>query len=442
MQSSPPQLLRCSRMFNRTNSHNSLPDQANNASDSSSQGAQLPVEQFTDSSWQTIHFPGTIATDQIPEPSSSLRTTAMDSSSQHLDDSTLSSDTSAEQSRQRETELLNLVRDLNECNDVLLAKVSELEESLERSQSALQAEIDRSGNSGDREIVQLVTELEQSNQSLQHQHVLNESLQTELAAVKEHANQLEAEHTVLVQQATEQSQALLQANASCRDLRARLQRQQRYTLQFKVALEKCLNVSSGAPSTDTEPSLQGLTMPKTDEIQPWEAALGRNTLDPQLESMIRGVKAGSQPTNTSTMATEAEDQLWHDLARVMGPAEAPGSINTQTSSSETSPEITEPSPWSDTDQDSSNPVIDNSAEEDMSTSSSVLSPKAAQILARVQAAKITSTADSTYLPAVTALSSPSPLVNPLKPQKRIGSLAAVDLPNFPRLKKQPPTSQT
>ncbi|MEO1180909.1 MAG: hypothetical protein AAFX51_08645 [Cyanobacteria bacterium J06636_28] len=124
----------------------------------SSHGVQMSVAQSDNNSWQTVHFPGTVDADQLSGPTPHLRTNPMDSSSTHQSNSTANSQTSTiEQSSQRETELLNLVRDLNECNDVLLAKVSQLEESLERSQAALQAEIDRSGPPvGDREIVQLV----------------------------------------------------------------------------------------------------------------------------------------------------------------------------------------------------------------------------------------------------------------------------------------------
>ena len=306
--------------------------------------------------------------------------------------------------------------------------------------------------------MQLVTELEQSNQALQRQHVLNETLQTELTTIRERANQLETEHATLLQQTTEQSQELLQANTSCRDLRARLQRQQRYTLQFKAALEKCLSMSAEGTHQAEGVLLgsQGISsMPKTDEIRPWESAPGNTTLDPQLESMIRGLPNNRQSSPTPLLETEAEDQLWHDLARVMDPEDTPpvhaGKSRYCLHPVDDSSEFTEPSPWV---QEAScciwsqvqpltPPIADASQEDSLEKSlyaSSSLSPEAAEILARVQSAKVI-TADNTYLPAVSAQGSPSPLVNPLKPQKRIGSLAAIDLPSFPRLKQQPPAAK-
>lgn len=442
-------------MFNSARPNDSLPDGGNKAHDISLHGAQLPVEQSDNNSWQTVHFPGTIAADQILGPIPHLRTNAMDSSSTRQSNSTANAQTaSPEHSSQREAELLHLVRDLNECNDVLLAKVSQLEESLERSQAALQAEIDRSGAipNGDREIVQLVTELEQSNQALQQHQMLNETLQTELAASRERAIQLETEHAALLQQNTAQSQELLQANTNCRDLRARLQRQQRYTLQFKAALEKCLSMSTEAPnSAKAAFNAPGIAaMPKTDEIRPWESTLGHSRLDPQLESMIRGIQTGSQPAPSTLSETEAEDQLWHDLARVMEPEEAvPDCETSETSETSVADEataqfiepsqFTEPSPWGkDLSVSESNPIVDES--EDATAGSPSLSPQVSEILERVQSAQVV-TATDTYLPAISAQGSPSPLVNPLKPQKRIGSLSAIDLPNFPRLKKQPPTAK-
>ncbi|MGD1855307.1 MAG: hypothetical protein ACFB2W_13770 [Leptolyngbyaceae cyanobacterium] len=431
-------------MFSSASPNDRSSESGSSPQDLASGETSLPVEPSDDSGWQTVHFPGTIAANQLSGPKPHLRTNDMDSSNTSQSNSTASTQTSvSERPSQRETELLNLVRDLNECNDVLLAKVSQLEESLERSQTALQAEIDRAGPPpvGDRELVQLVTELEQSNQALQQYQVHNDALQTELTAFRERATHLETEHTELLRQHTQQSQELLQANTNCRDLRARLQRQQRYTLQFKAALEKCLSMSTEPAHSPTAGlSAPGIAMPTVEEIRPWESSFGSSKLDPQLESMIRGAQTPRQPAPTSGAETAAEDQLWHDLARVMDPADAPleselSEMTGQAAAEDSSSQFTEPSPWSDS------PSAPESINESSYTEGvTQLSPEAHEILARVQLGK-TATAAGTYLPAMSASqSSPSPLVNPLKPQKRIGSLSAIDLPNFPKLKKE--SSQT
>ncbi len=445
-------------MFKSATPDDRFANNRNQTQDVSSHGAELPGEKKDNNSWQTVHFPGTVPIEQISGVTPNVQINAMDSSSIQSVGSTFelsaSNPSTVEQAiSQRETELLNLVRDLNECNDVLLTKVAQLEESLERSQAALQAEIDRAGGDriADRDIVQLVTELDQSNQALQHHQMLNQTLQTELTAFQERAKQVESEHKALLRQHTEQSQELLQANTDCRDLRARLQRQQRYTLQFKAALEKCLSMSTESQNSSV-PAIDplGVAIPKADEIRPWESALGHTRLDTHLASMIRGLNSDTDAEVTvATIENEAEDQLWHDLARVVGPDESVSEVEVQSTASEVqstgtaasnveeSPQFTEPSPWIDKSSDSS--AQNNELEEDRQVPSQ-LSPEANEILARVQAAKSTSMAD-TYLPVMSAQGSPSPLVKPLRPQKRISSLSAIDLPNFPRLKKQPPTAK-
>ncbi|NJO08391.1 MAG: hypothetical protein HC873_00670 [Leptolyngbyaceae cyanobacterium SL_1_1] len=74
--------------------------------------------------WQTVDFPGAVSAAAIaasqPQPAA------------------------AESHAEREAELLTLVRDLNQCNNHLIARVARLEEALEASQTALQIEVARS----------------------------------------------------------------------------------------------------------------------------------------------------------------------------------------------------------------------------------------------------------------------------------------------------------
>lgn len=447
-------------MFKSSRLNDRNPEQKNNTHDITLPGTQLAIEQLDNNNWQAINFPGTISIDQLSGSTPHSQTNAMDSSSNHPSNSTPSSIEQSpitESYTQREAELLSLVRDLNECNDVLLAKVSQLEESLDHSQVALQSEVDRTDASvGDREFAQLVTELEQSRQALHHHQVLSETLQTELSASRKRGIQLETEHANLLRQNTEQSQELLQANANCRDLRARLQRQQRYTLQFKAALEKCLSMASGPQNTTgMTADAPTIAMPKTDKIRPWESAPGNDRLDPQLESMIRGIQSQTQgPANplgseAIGLDREAENVLWHDLARVMEPTAATADSEPKDMADHKDmtegdnnfvPQFTEPSPWTQKAEAIPTEVSSDNNGSDLN-STLQLSPQASEIVARIQSARIMTEAD-TYLPAVSAQSNPSPLVHPLKPQRRISSLSAIDLPSFPRLKKQPPKAQS
>jgi len=86
-------------------------------------------------------------------------------------------------------------------------------------------------------------ELSSDQQMLQYQQGLIESLTEQLASSQAHTAQLESDYAALQQRYIEQSYHLQQTEAVCLDLRTRLHRQQRQTLQFKTALEQCLEPS-------------------------------------------------------------------------------------------------------------------------------------------------------------------------------------------------------
>ena len=297
-------------------------------------------------------------------------------------------------------ELLQLIQDLNQCNDALLARITELEEALERSQAALQSEVERSQAQGpggnpprSNQVAQLLAELEIANDGLRRTTLHNEALQMELDASQQRVGQMEREYTLLQQRFNERSQALQHAEATCRDLRTRLHRQQRYTLQFKAALEKCLNMSSEQSVASLSASLQTqdspvtnhpIAMPKAQQIQPWAADTEAAPTDPSLSHLLRGLKSVGQgpathpsptsppssPTATPTVPTadflsspppsspsslDAETALWQELERVTSAdpsdpmqASAPPPLPTPPPSipaAASSPGFTEPSPW-------------------------------------------------------------------------------------------------
>ena len=200
------------------------------------------------------------------------------------------------------TDLISLIQELNQCNSILLDRVSQLEESLESSQIALQAEVGRSQdyqsiasqpsedltstqatsaqensaqeNSTQEQIISLFNQLEFAHQTHQRQQILIETLTGQLETSQERVAQLEREAALLQQHYSDRSQLLAQAEGTNRDLQARLHRQQRYTLQFKVALEKCLEVP--APQYELGELVPAIGeqsfLPRTQRIQPWVAA--------------------------------------------------------------------------------------------------------------------------------------------------------------------------
>ncbi|NJM85230.1 MAG: hypothetical protein HC839_03195 [Leptolyngbyaceae cyanobacterium RM2_2_21] len=435
--------------------------------------------------WQTVDFPGAVSAAAIaasqPQPAA------------------------AESHAEREAELLTLVRDLNQCNNHLIARVARLEEALEASQTALQIEVARSQEQqsalsrneriavNNQQIAQIVSDLDFANQSLRRQQMLNETLQTEVENSRQRVTQLERECAIVQQRYREQSQALHQAETACRDLRARLQRQQRYTVQFKVALEKCLDVPPGRQTpAASEPTTGRLStpngpvvMPKAQRIQPWSSTATPTdyTLAALIAGSVQPTPAPIEPplpeaasSSLSGPDPEAENLLWQDLERVIkGSAQTEVDVPAETGSSEAATaapkmppetpqfaevEFTEPSPWgmpiklekplgpsspAAPPASSSASVPADSPGETLETAdpapAAAVSPVPIVPAVPVAAKTLLSEADLILPPALTAsatASPPSPTVYPLRPPKKRQSLAAVELPSFP--KSKPPIS--
>ena len=128
----------------------------------------------------------------------------------------------------------------------------------------------------------LFVELEQSHRMAQRQQILVETLMDQLQQSHEQIAQIERECASAQARSSEQTQLLLQSEHIGRDLRSRLHRQQRYTLQFKAALEKCLDVppataqgfvadllTADVPESPSNPVK--LNIPRSQPVQPWSA---------------------------------------------------------------------------------------------------------------------------------------------------------------------------
>jgi hypothetical protein len=156
-------------------------------------------------------------------------------------------------------ELFTLIQALRSANSNLLKRVTQLEQSLTECLKALHSskKYSRVAKSkltqqtqelaaSQEKVKCLAAEMEASHQTAQHQQTLIENLTAQLQSSQERFAQLEWEHYLTQASYTEQSDQLAQTENTCRELRTRLNRQQHYTLQLKVALEKCLETSSGS----------------------------------------------------------------------------------------------------------------------------------------------------------------------------------------------------
>jgi hypothetical protein len=285
------------------------------AGDETTASAPVPSASDRDDSWQTVNFPGAIELDTLPieaisvqpaTPTADLEVTSALASLNQLPiadgeqpcPSLPASSTEVVPSWQQE-------------NRALHDRIVELETDLAQQQVELQLERARSLHSQPQPIVhptdgtqsnadllaelnlsqehmtQLFKELELSQQATQRQQILVETLSAQLDSSQERIAQLERDCALAQQRYNEQVQKLMQAENAGRDLRMRLHRQQRQTLQFKAALEKCLEM----PPSQAQPHLLNpevglsvpavvvppiaaaqVTTPKNQPVKPWSAA--------------------------------------------------------------------------------------------------------------------------------------------------------------------------
>ncbi|MGF1460078.1 MAG: hypothetical protein ACFBSG_13760 [Leptolyngbyaceae cyanobacterium] len=386
------------------------------------------------------------------------------------------------------TELQTRIADLNQCNEVLLARVHQLEEALERSQQTLQQEVERSQRltaedkivaAQSRSMAQLLSELDQSNTALERQTLLADTLAAQLKTTEDRAQQLEKECAILRKRKAERAKQLQTAEETCVDLRSRLQRQQQYTLQFKAALEKCLDTSTfqqtsqtiehnaedaaGAISAVPSPT-NSVGMPRSASIKPWSGNQHLST-DPQLQTLMRfapDTAPQTQPEATESSPNSplgqpeaaisepldsldddcpgdrqdsrtAEQQLWQDVERVVEITtvpEEPETISTSVSpATEAVPEpeatasvseFTEPIPWGTPVKPKGHVEVTPSDADELPTPSSP-QPEAAPL---TEDAAIPAEADTTDPAATTAAYIASDLPR-IESQNRIAAMEAM-----------------
>jgi hypothetical protein len=195
--------------------------------------------------------------------------------------------------------LLALNEELRAANNNLYEQVEQLKDNLAESEKVLQWQKTRSSvtesmlnqhtqelAAAQEQIKSLFQQLETAVQTVQRQEIFTDSYKAQLQISQQRLAQLERECTLLHTSNSEQSEQLLQSETVCRELRTRLMRQQRQTLQFKAALEKCLDTSVPSYDSleDTAKHPKDITsgqgrfsrkarslFPNAQPIQPWSA---------------------------------------------------------------------------------------------------------------------------------------------------------------------------
>lgn len=129
-------------------------------------------------------------------------------------------------------------------------------------------------NTVQEQLARLFHALESSHQAAVRQQLLIETLSEQLQGSQERIAQLERECALTQQRYNEQSHQLMQEVNTSRELRSRLHRQQQQTLQFKTALEKSLDMTNSSQLSGQHPPQRGTLISlihKAQPIQPWSA---------------------------------------------------------------------------------------------------------------------------------------------------------------------------
>jgi DNA repair exonuclease SbcCD ATPase subunit len=356
------------------------------------------------------------------------------------------------ESRNKDADWFALAQKMRQRNRRLLEQIAQLQNALSEKQDALNAEMVRSQeqdslivrqgeelNTLQEQLTRLFHTLESSHQAATRQQILIETLSEQLQSSQERVAQLERECALTQQRNNEQSHQLVQSANTCRELKTRLHRQQQQTLQFKVALEKCLEmpnrqISEAQPSRPKRDA--GGVVPKAQPIQPWSAQqdflADESSMDTeplwnrplQLDSLLATSASDedvtepseSYPSTTPTDSTvtpisgstaaelEAERQL---LAEMNSLAQASGL-------SEVAYDLTqEPNPW----------MLEAGRDAETVDESELSS------------AETEATEDEWNEENEVTLPQPnwpSPVVYPLRRPKKIKSLSSIELPSFPR----------
>jgi chromosome segregation ATPase len=208
---------------------------------------------------------------------------------------------------------------LEEQNQEFSQAIAQLEQTLIDSRRQLQIQLERSLDAetivsqqseeiyqAHQQIADLIEQLEVSQQEVQRQQSAIATLLEQLDNSQKQVAQLEREQVLIQEDCSDRTQKLLAMEKHLRELWSRLHRQQRYTLEYKAALEECLGMS-------VEDALD-LDLPTpplaASEIEPWSSQqqpLTTPSKDEDREVEFEFLDIGVAPVaETSTLVRSTE----------------------------------------------------------------------------------------------------------------------------------------
>ncbi|PSB01127.1 hypothetical protein [Merismopedia glauca] len=378
-------------------------------------------------------------------------------------------------------------------NRNLLQQVGQLEQALRQYQEELQFQQARAQTqetlllqhkellkASEDQVNRLFKELESSHQVNQRQQILIETLSTQLETAQERLAQLERDCALTQQRYQEQSHQLQHTETTCEELQVRLERQQQQTLQFKAALEKSLEVSTSSYfNSDLEevetfplqntPDIFSASNPLLGElsedlellssdyqnIADWEHLTSPGfdfiSLPTELETEDRKITTNSPTSGTPSfdskvpLKDKSQSVNLPHLPKQSSSAKPTVTLAETAQFSADPPERESFSELSEiADTDLIQEVLKDLADIPQSNIDPAISAALDQLVENEDNQKnthqevTTSQADLDDVESESLLSGaswPSPLVNPLRPTKRLKSWAAIDLPRFPRFRR-------
>ena len=167
----------------------------------------------------------------------------------------------------------------------LLQEISVYKQTLSEAERQIEGQARRS-QSTDQLIAQQAEELSKVQEHLaytvaefqvyqeesQRQQFQVETLAQNSATSQSRTAELERECSLLQENCEEKGHQIKVLEQQLEEVRARLQRQQRYAIQYKTALEQCLAMPNLNPSSDLSNAIASLTGQVT-PIQPWSAQI-------------------------------------------------------------------------------------------------------------------------------------------------------------------------
>jgi hypothetical protein len=222
-----------------------------------------------------------------------------------------------------------------------------------------------------------------------------------------HLAQVERECTLLQESYKEQQNKLIAAEQEIQDLQARLQRQQRYSMEYKIALEQRGIV--GETTREELPQPTAKPMPKVSRIQPWSSQTAPVNMFPAIAK-----EEAPKPLPNLETSVILPPEINKDLEKQLQALE----VEIETMSQKV--------------QDSSTNSVIQFPDFATPVPSRTRTPQVPSFQTKQPATTANKPTTQTSLALPNHQNWPSPTLNPLRPAKKRASLAAVDLPSFNR----------